>query len=253
MSSLDKDHFSGHADRYEAFRPTYPDALFVYLASLCGQHELAWDCATGNGQAAVAIAPYFKQVVATDFSKQQIDHARASDNVQYRVAAADAAPLADSSVDLVTVAQALHWFDLPRFFAEVRRVARPGCVIAVWCYELHLITTEIDAIVDRYYTDILGADWPPERRLVEEGYRTLEFPFEEIVTPSLKISHRWKLDHVLGYLSSWSATQRYQKRTGNNPLDQIRAHLTAAWGNPETARDVTWPLHLRVGRVSPAT
>ena len=131
MSFEDKDHFSGHADRYEAFRPTYPDALFLYLSSLCTRHDLGWDCATGNGQAAVALAPYFSAIIATDASQKQIDHARPRANVQYRIAPADGAPLADASVDLVTVAQALHWFSLPRFYAEVLRVAKPDGLIAV--------------------------------------------------------------------------------------------------------------------------
>jgi ubiquinone/menaquinone biosynthesis C-methylase UbiE len=250
MSFEDKDHFSGHADRYEAFRPTYPDALFAYLSSLGTLRELAWDCATGNGQAAVALAPYFTTIIATDASQKQIDHARPCANVQYRVAPADGVPLADASVDLVTVAQALHWFDLPRFYDEVRRVARPGGLIAVWCYQLHTITPEVDAIVERYYADIVGADWPPERRLVEEGYRTLAFPFDEVAPPPFQMVHRWPLDQILGYLGSWSATQRYQKRTGADPLDLIRGELALAWGDPENTRDVTWPLHLRIGRVS---
>ena len=157
--------------------------------------------------------------------------------------------LPDASVDLVTVAQALHWFDLPRFYAEVRRVARPDGIIAVWCYQLHTITPEVDAIVERYYADIVGADWPPERRLVEEGYRTLAFPFDELAPPPFQMVHRWDMSHVLGYLGSWSATQRYQKRTGADPLDLIQGELATAWGDPEKTRDVTWPLHLRVGRV----
>jgi ubiquinone/menaquinone biosynthesis C-methylase UbiE len=249
MSFSDKDHFSGHADRYEASRPTYPDALFAFLSSLCLRRELAWDCATGNGQAAAALAPYFSTIFATDASQKQIDHGRPRQNVQYRVAPADGSTLVNASVDLVTVAQALHWFDLPRFYAEVWRVARPEAVIAVWCYQLHNVTAEVDAIVDRYYTGIVGADWPPERRLVEEGYRTLAFPFSEVAPPSFQMVHRWDLNQVLGYLGSWSATQRYQKRTGTDPLDLIRDELAAAWGDSENTRDVTWPLNLRVGRI----
>ncbi len=253
MSFGDKDHFSGHADRYEAFRPTYPAALYTYLASICSHHERAWDSATGNGQAAVALAPYFRTIVATDASQKQIEHARARDNVQYHVAPADAAPLADGSVDLVTVAQALHWFDLPRFYDEVRRVARRGGTIAVWCYQLHTVTPEVDAVVNRYYSDIVGADWPPERRLVEDGYQTLAFPFEAVASPPFQMVHHWPLAQVLGYLGSWSATQRYQKRTGADPLDLIRGDLAAAWGDRETTRDVTWPLHLKVGRIGKRT
>jgi ubiquinone/menaquinone biosynthesis C-methylase UbiE len=249
MNFTDKDHFSGHADRYEASRPTYPDALFAYLSSLCPRRELAWDCATGNGQAAVALGPYFTTVIATDASQKQIDHGRRRENVQYRVAPADASPLTNASIDLVTVAQALHWFDLPRFYDEVRRVAVPDGIIAVWCYQLHTITSEVDAIVGYYYTNIVGADWPPERRLVEEGYSTLAFPFGEFVPPPFQMVHQWDLNQVLGYLGSWSATQRYQKRTGIDPLDLIRGALATAWGDPGKTRDVTWPLHLRVGRV----
>jgi ubiquinone/menaquinone biosynthesis C-methylase UbiE len=253
MDFKDKDHFSGHADRYEASRPTYPDDLFAYVSSLCPHRELAWDCATGNGQAAIALAPYFTTVIATDASQKQIDHARPRENVQYRVAPADASTLADASVDLVTVAQALHWFDLPLFYNEVRRVARPDGIIAVSCYQLHTVTAEVDAIVERYYSDIVGADWPPERRLVEEGYKTLAFPFNEVAPPPFRMVHRWDLNQVLGYLVSWSATQRYQKRTGADPLDLIRGELATAWGDPAQTRDVTWPLHLRVGRVFPGT
>ncbi len=251
MSFDAKDHFSGHADRYEAFRPTYPDALFAYLSSLCPRRVLAWDCATGNGQAAVALAPFFSSIIGTDASQKQIDHARARENVQYRVSPAEEVSLGNNSIDLVTVAQALHWLDLPRFYAEVRRVARPDGVIAVWCYQLHTITPEVDAIINRYYAETVGADWPPERRLVEEGYKTLAFPFDEITPPAFHMVHRWGLEQVLGYLSSWSATQRYQKRTGADPLELVRGELLTAWGDPVAPRDVTWPLHLRVGRINP--
>jgi SAM-dependent methyltransferase len=253
MGFKDKDHFSGHADCYEACRPTYPEPLFAYLASLCSVHELAWDCATGNGQAAVALAPYFGTVIATDASQRQIDQARPHEKVRYLVATADAAPIDDTTVDLVTVAQALHWFDLPRFYAEVRRILRPGGILAVWCYQLHTITPEIDTIVHRLFDDIVGGDWPPERRLVEEGYRTLPFPFDEIAAPPFQMVHSWDRDHLLGYLGSWSSTQRYRKRTGEDPLDLIKEQLESAWGEPDRLRDVMWPLLLRVGRHAPGS
>jgi ubiquinone/menaquinone biosynthesis C-methylase UbiE len=249
MSTESKDHFSGHADRYQAFRPTYPRALFEYLASLCPRHNLAWDCATGNGQAAVELAAHFQNVVATDFSQTQIDHANPRPNIEYRVAPADASTLADQSVDLIMVAQALHWFDLARFYAEVRRVAHAGAILAASCYELHTITPEIDAVVHHYYSEVVGADWPPERKLVEEGYKTVAFPFDEIATPTFQMVHQWTVDQVIGYLSSWSATQRYIKRTGLDPLPEVRQQLQTAWGGSETPRTVTWPLNVRVGRV----
>jgi len=251
MSFEGKDHFSGHADCYEAFRPTYPEALFAYLTSLCPFHDLAWDCATGNGQAAVALAAFFRAVIATDASQKQIDQAHPRENVRYLVAPADGVSIDDASVDLVTVAQALHWLDLTGFYAEVRRVARPDCMIAVWCYQLHTIAPKIDSIIHRLYADIVWADWPPERRLVEDGYRTLAFPFEEVDSPPFEMVHSWDLDHLLGYLGSWSSVQRYRTRTGHDPLELIRAELEAAWGGPGQTRDVKWPLHVRVGRVSP--
>jgi len=249
MSFKDKDHFSGHADRYEAFRPTYPAPLFAYLAALCPSHDLAWDCATGNGQAAVALAGTFRAVIATDASQKQIDQAHPRANVRYLVGPADEVPIGDHSVDLVTVAQALHWLDLPGFYAEVRRVIRPAGVIGVWCYQLHTIAPDIDAIIHRLYSDIVGADWPPERRLVEDGYRTLAFPFAEVAPPAFQMVHSWDLDHLLGYLGSWSSVQRYRTRTGLDPLELIRSELEAAWGDRAQSRDVTWPLHLRAGRV----
>jgi SAM-dependent methyltransferase len=250
MSFKDKDHFSGHADCYEAFRPTYPDALFAYLASLCSWRELAWDCATGNGQAAVPLAAYFEQVIATDASEKQIAQASGPENIKFAVAPADSAPIGDSSADLVTVAQALHWFDLPRFYAEVFRVARPGGIVAVWCYHMQSISPEIDRLVHYLYSDVVGADWPPERQLVEEGYRTLAFPFEELANPPFEMKHSWDLSRVRGYVSSWSSTQRYRARTGQDPLALIDDQLAAAWGDPAKARDVIWPLHVRVGRMS---
>lgn len=247
---VEKDHFSGHADCYEAARPNYPPALFDYLASICTQHELAWDCATGNGQAAVPLARYFRSVVATDASQKQIDQARPSERVRYLLASADAAPLENASVDLVTVAQALHWFDLPKFYAEVSRVARPGGILAVWCYEMHSISPAIDRVVGHLYSDIVGPDWPPERRLVEDGYRTLPFPFEELVPPAFEMKHSWDLARALGYFASWSATQRYRARTGVDPLALVKPQLEAAWGDPAQAREVTWPLNVRVGKVA---
>jgi ubiquinone/menaquinone biosynthesis C-methylase UbiE len=250
MSFVDKDHFSGHADHYQAYRPTYPVSLFSYLASLCPAHDLAWDCATGNGQAAVPLAAHFRAVIATDGSRRQIDQAHPRENVRYAVALADKAPIGKSSVDLVTVAQALHWLDLPAFYAEVRQVSRPSGLLAVWCYPLHTIAPEIDAIVHHLYADIVGADWPPERRLVEEGYRSLAFPFDELAPPPFQMVHSWDLDHVLGYFGSWSSVQRYRARTGADPLGLIRADLSAAWGDPARPRNITWPLHVRVGRVS---
>ncbi len=247
-----KDHFSGHADEYEAFRPTYPDALFAYLGTIAPSHERAWDCATGNGQSAVALAAIFEQVIATDASKTQIAQAQPHSRVRYLVAPAEKVPIPDRSVDLVTISQALHWFDLVRFYAEVRRVVRPGGLIAAWCYELHAISTEVDAVVHRFYREILDGYWPPERRIVEDGYRTLWFPFAEIAPPAFPMTERWDLAHLLGYLGTWSSVRLYRTRNGRDPRDLIVDELAAAWGDPRQVRDVVWPLNLRVGTVADA-
>jgi len=243
------DHFSDHADRYGVYRPSYPPDLFKYLASNVPRRDLVWDCGTGNGQAAHGLAAHFRRVVATDASAAQIAQARPHDRIEYFVAHAEQSPLPDCSVDLVTVAQALHWLDLDRFYPEVRRVARPGSVLACWCYELSTVDEQVDAVINRYYKEIVGPYWPPERELVESGYRTLPFPFEELTAPSFRMVASWDLHHLMGYLGTWSATARYRADRGQDPLNEVRQALADAWGHPDRVREVTWPLRLRIGRV----
>lgn len=244
------DHFSDHADRYEAYRPTYPEALFIYLTSLAPVHGLAWDCATGNGQAALALTPHFDAVVATDASPQQIAQAHRHPKVTYLVAPAERTPLRDASVDLVAVALALHWFDLDRFYGEVRRVVRPGGVLACWTYHLQKVSPEIDEVVRRLYADILEPFWSPQIRHIEDGYRSLPFPFEEVTPPRFRLVQTWDLRRLTAYMGTWSGSQSYRKGTGRDPIEEIRDDLTAAWGDPEQEREVAWDLHLRVGRVN---
>jgi SAM-dependent methyltransferase len=243
-----KDHFSGHAADYSRFRPEYPAALFAWLAALAPARDRAWDCATGNGQAACALAPHFRDVVATDASAQQLENARSCDGVRYTVAPAEASGLAEHSVDLITVAQALHWFDLERFYAEARRVLRPGGVVAVWNYNLFRLDPAVDAIVDRFYAETVGPYWPPERRLVENGYRELPFPFTVIAAAPFEMASRWSLEHLIGYLGTWSAVRRYREAHGCDPVAAILGELSAAWGDAGE-REVRWPLEMRVGRV----
>jgi SAM-dependent methyltransferase len=238
------------ADLYRKFRPRYPEALFEYLASLVSAHDMAWDCGTGNGQAALGLADRFRSVVATDISPPQlVVGARLDERIGYVVAAAERPPLADRSVDLVTVALALHWFDLDRFYAEVRRVLRPAGVIACWMYHLQAVSPEIDAIVRRLYGEILGPFWLPQNRHVENAYADLPFHFDRIEVPAFKLEQRWDLGHLVGYLRTWSASRRYLNRTGRDPLEWIRGDLAEVWGKPELEREVVWPLHLLVGRV----
>jgi len=244
------DRFAGVAREYASYRPGYPDALFAWLASIAPARDVAWDCGAGNGQASVGLAAHFARVIATDASATQVAHATPHPAVEYRVAPAEASGLPDDSVDLVTVAQAAHWFDLPRFFAEARRVARPKGVVALWTYNLlETGVPAIDGMVTRFYAETLAAWWSPERRLVDENYRSIVFPFAEITAPPFEMRTRWTLEQLLGYLRTWSAVDRYRRETGDDPVSPLGAALRAEWGDPALAREIAWPLAFRVGRV----
>ncbi|MEJ2359864.1 MAG: class I SAM-dependent methyltransferase [Gammaproteobacteria bacterium] len=248
MNTEFKDHFSSQSQQYQRFRPLYPPALYQWLARQAPARELAWDCATGNGQAARALAEFFAEVIATDASASQIAQCAPSPRVIYKVARAEQAPFSDHSVDLVTVAQALHWFELTAFYAEAARVLKPDGVLAVWSYQMLSITPAVDAIVEHYYHEVVGPYWPPERRLVEQGYAPLPPPFREIDVPAFAMSSEWNLEELLGYLGTWSASVYYRKDQQHDPLSHIRDSLAQTWGDPSQRRRVQWPLRLRVGR-----
>jgi len=243
-----RDHFSGAAAEYAAFRPRYPAELFAALAGSAPGRELAWDAGTGNGQAAAGLAPYFDRVVATDASRSQIAAARAVERVEFRIAPAEASGLSDGSVDLVTAAQAAHWFDLPAFFGEAARVLRPGGVIAIWSYGLLRIDERIDPVVHEFYHDTLGPWWSPERALVDSGYSTIDFPFAEFALPTVSIDAQLTLDALAGYLRTWSAVLRATEALGADPVTPFIEQLTTRWGPRPAAREVRWPLYVRVGR-----
>jgi SAM-dependent methyltransferase len=243
------DHFSSLAARYADFRPRYPKELFPYLASIASARELAWDCACGSGQATVDLAAHFKKVIGTDASSQQISAASKTANVEYRVASAESSGLPDRCADLITVAQALHWFKVDAFFEEARRVLKPSAIIAVWIYgATHIEGDAVDELAQDYHYNRIGPYWPPEREYVENGYATLPFPFRRIETPQFQIKTRWTLDQLLGYFSSWSGTKRYVEANRKNPLLQLEAEMLAVWGDPSVPREVRWPITLRVGR-----
>ena len=245
-----KDHFSGHSSLYAQARPHYPDALFAWIAEQAPAHECVWDAGCGNGQASVALARHFGRVVATDPSERQIGQAVADPRVDYRVEPAEHTSLAAHSVDAVTVAQALHWFDLDAFVAEVRRVARPGALFAAWSYANCSVTPPVDAIVAELYDGVLGPYWPPERKLVDEGYASLALPFALIAAPAFEMRVDWNAAQFLAYLSSWSAAQRHRKATGEDAVAAAAHKVCAAWGDTAQARPVRWTLAIRAGRIT---
>lgn len=244
-----KDHFSGHAALYRDARPLPPADWFDWLAQQAPDRALAWDAGCGNGQASLGLAAHFGRVVATDPSATQIAQAAAQPQIDYRVEPAERSTLAAGSASLVGVSQALHWFDLDAFHAEVRRVAKPGALLAISAYGNCSVSHEVDAVERRLYADTLGPDWPPERTLVDTGYRDLPFPFTRVESPSFMMRADWNLAQFLAYLRSWSATQRYQKRTGSDAVQAATPELAAAWGDPEQVRAVRWPFVTLVGRV----
>jgi ubiquinone/menaquinone biosynthesis C-methylase UbiE len=255
-----KDLFSSNSKEYASSRPTYPRSLFEFLVGLVRYRNLAWDCATGNGQAAVFLSEHFEQVIASDASKEQIENAQPRDNIRYEVFPAEKTTLVDNSVDLITIAQALHWFDLDEFYKEVKRVLRKddnggdtngSGVIAAWAYGLHSISTEIDNITHLLYEDILGSYWPKERKIVENKYHDISFPFQEIDMPVFQIELDWTLSELIGYLYTWSSVQKFIKKNNSDPIKQIYDDLAAAWGDKNTwhkRRRVVWPIYIRVGR-----
>lgn len=244
-----KDYFSAHADAYSQYRPAYPDEVFDWLAGIAPSRARAWDCATGSGQAAVGLARLFERVIATDASARQLEQAAWRANIDYHVAPAEASGIAPASLDMVSVAQAVHWFELDDFVAEVRRVLKPDGVLAVWTYGLCAIAPDIDAMVRRFYADVLGPFWPPERVLVENGYEDLSFPWREIETPDFSMRTHWSLRRFLAYLATWSALRRYLRAGHTDPLPALHAQLAPVWGEAE--RTLHWPLALRAGRFPP--
>jgi hypothetical protein len=244
------DHFSSGSSDYARFRPDYPDALFDWLAKTVRRRDLAWDCATGNGQAAVGLAGRFEEVLATDGSAAQLRAATRNPRVGYACAVAGHAPLGDHAVDLVTVAQALHWFDLGAFYGEVARVARGDAVIAVWSYGHTTVDPKIDAVIGSFYRDTIGKYWPAGRKHVENGYRDLAFPFARIDAPRFEMSRRWSLGELLGYVGTWSAVKRYREAVGDAGIVEFAEKLARAWGEASKRREVRWPLTLRVGRIN---
>ena len=247
-----KDHFSGHSKEYSKYRPYYPDRLFKFLSSITPDHDLAWDCATGSGQAAHGLVHYFQKVIATDASEQQIKNTSNHKNILYKVALAHKTTIQTASIDLITVAQALHWFEFDRFYKEADRVLKQNGVIAVWTYNLLTISSEIDSIINYFYHHVVGEFWPPERKFVENGYEDIPFPFHKLPIPCFWMSAKWTLRQLIGYMNTWSAVKRYRKNKGNDPIESIEKELTRLWDSSSDVMEVYWPLSILIGKKTAA-
>jgi len=243
-----KDYFSRQARTYAAFRPTYPESLYQFVFSHLKGNDVAWDCATGNGQVARRLASHFRMVYATDISPAQLKNASPAKNIDYSTAAAEKTTFKSAQFDLITVAQALHWFDLPLFYDEVRRTAKPGALLAVWGYGLVAIDAQIDPLFNDFYSGELGPYWDEARRLVEDHYAGILFPFREILCPDFFIEVGWTLDEFTGYLRSWSATQKYINVNAIDPVEKFHHALTGVW-KPEEVKSVRFPVFMRLGKV----
>ena len=243
--------FSTKSDLYASARPRYPEALFKYLMTLCPDLERAWDCGTGSGQAATSLGPYFQQVEATDVSPEQISHAHMTQGVTYTVQPAEATTFPADYFSLVTVAQALHWFDLEKFWPEVQRVLKPGGIFAAWTYSWFQVSPELDIIIKAELLNTLESYWAPQNRLVWHGYQTISFPFTELTPPEIVFCQAWNLVQLLSYLGTWSATKNYIAAQGDDGFNRLVKTLAQAWGDWQITRTVSMDFYLRVGRYEP--
>jgi ubiquinone/menaquinone biosynthesis C-methylase UbiE len=243
------DNFSSQSKQYSFSRPTYPDSLFEFLYIVTPQNYLAWDCATGNGQAAIGLSKYFNKVVASDASKHQIQYAFKRENIEYKVFQAENAELENDSVDIITVAQALHWFDLDKFYSNVMRVGKKDGIIAVWSYDMHKINPQLDKITEKLDVDgeILGSYWDKEAKYVKEKYKTIAFPFEEISVPVFKTTLHWNLLQLWDYMKTWSSVKKYYFENKLDPLNLVKPEIEALWGNDLDKKRVTWNINIRIG------
>ena len=243
-----KDNFSRQADIYKKYRPTYPKELYDFILSKVENKNTAWDCGTGNGQTAKELAKYFEKIFATDISEKQIQNAEQAENIYYSIQPAEKTNFPDNTFDLVTVSQALHWFDVNKFNEEVKRVAKPGSWIAVWMYSLASISPEIDQLINvKHYKEVLGSYWDYERKFVDDNYSTLPFPFREIECPVFKMSFDWTLQELEGYLNTWSALQKFITKNNYNPVDELITQIKPLWY--QERRKVVFPVYMKMGRI----
>jgi SAM-dependent methyltransferase len=242
-----KDLFSLHAKNYGKFRPTYPLDLYWFIYKHTKSYEVVWDCATGNGQAAVELAKQFSKVYATDISENQLANAPDITNIHYSISSAEETTFADHSFDLITIAQAAHWLNLELFYQEVKRVIKPNGTLAIWGYGLVNINSSIDEHIHHFYKQVIGSYWDSERKLIDDHYRTLLFPFEEIQSPDFQFSFDWTIDELYGYLTTWSSVQKFIRANNHNPVEDLVQMLRPLWISGKMK--ITFPLFLRLGKV----
>lgn len=239
--------FSRIASQYSTWRPRYPIALFNQLVSLCPAHQTAWDCATGNGQAAIELAQYFSQVEGTDVSAEQISSAAPAANIRYSVQPAESTHFPEHHFDLITVAQALHWFEHDRFWKEVDRVLKPGGVFAAWAYVWPHVAPDIDVIVQEKMLDVIRSYWSAKNQIAWNGYRELNWPFIELPAPKIEFSCNWNRDQFISFLRTWSATTRCIEHQGETFFTEFATVLSNAWPS-EQIKKIEMDFHCRVGR-----
>ena len=245
-----KDLFSKQSDLYARYRPGYPKELYDHILSFVKNKNIAWDCATGNGQAEVVLADHFKKIIATDISPEQIEKAKAKDNIEYLVCPAESTPFDENTFDLVTVAQAYHWIKWDEFKDEVTRVCKPGAIIAVWVYYAHTTgDKKVDDAVHDFYEDITRSYWDYERKFVDDMYSTVEFDYELLPPKIFETILEWQREDLVGYISSWSAIQKYIKVNGHSPVPLIEKAINELWPEGEIKK-VTFPIYLKSGRVT---
>lgn len=244
-----KDNFSIQSDKYAKYRPTYPSDLFEFLNFKIQDKHNAWDCGTGNGQVAFELAKTFDYVFATDISQSQIDNALQADNIFYSVQPAEKTDFDNGLFDLIIVAQAIHWFDFDRFYSEVRRTAKENALLCVVGYGKLEISKQIDNVIANFYNNVIGKYWDKERKYIDENYKTIPFPFDEIQTPKFLNTQNWTMEHLIGYLNTWSAVKHFVKQNGYNPIDKLQSEIEIIWGNEQT-KQVRFPLLLRIGKIT---
>lgn len=244
-----KDNFSTQSDKYAKYRPTYPSDLFEFLNLKVQDKHNAWDCGTGNGQVAYELVKTFDNVFATDISQSQIDNALKADNISYSVQPAEKTNFDNGLFDLIVVAQAIHWFDFDKFYTEVKRTAKDNALLCVVGYGKLEISEQIDNVIADFYDNVIGKYWDKERKYIDDNYKTIPFPFDEIQTPNFINTQYWILEHLIGYLNTWSAVKHFIKQNNYNPIDKLQKDIEQIWNNEQT-RQVHFPLLLRIGRIT---